>query len=715
MKIDIHVHTKKTKAGDSPNREIDKSKFSEILKSTNVKILAITNHNHFDKRQYDEFREEVKEHCQIWPGVELDIVESGRRAHLIVIVNPKNSDKFSSVVNDLLEKSNPDAFTISLTEVVNNFDSMDAIYIAHYNNKTPNLIEEDINLLIKKVSNKKRVIKEATNSISAGIYISHGHNSIYGSDVSNWDNYVNESIYLPELRLPVDNYEQFCFLLEKDTATINTILNEKTKDRIQVVPDKWSAAEMLEIDIYNDINILFGSKGTGKSVILKAISDYYNAEGLKNRVYASTDSTLHAKYKIGENKLNTSATELGIDECEEELESIKEAEEVNITSMSEYYMHFSKQQTNKISKKIKINHIDKINNSKPKRDFDKIIETLANVEEFESSITDDEVLLDVIGKDLLGELSGLLSKIVVRINSATKERFVDLNSIALFNKLIETFSKEIAKKTQTPEKPSSTGFFEYASNRITIEVNLSKILSCLASKIEPSYELIGNLGHKGKLQCKTIVVMQDGKFSNSEYKTINEVNKTPQKNIALKLHDIKKHLYKNTLFEKISELNDKPNIETITCMTDFIQFTKHFILNDAPYNPSTGESSMVMLQTELEADKPIYIIDEPEKSLGNDYISEVIVPILNEKARQGKKVIIATHDANIAVRTLPYNSIYRKHDNKGHSTYKGNPFSNDLTNIHNDTDKLNWKEISMKTLEGGRDAFGERGKIYGKS
>jgi hypothetical protein len=28
---------------------------------------------------------------------------------------------------------------------------------------------------------------------------------------------------------------------------------------------------------------------------------------------------------------------------------------------------------------------------------------------------------------------------------------------------------------------------------------------------------------------------------------------------------------------------------------------------------------------------------------------------------------------------------------------------------------LDWKEFSMKTLEGGKEAFGERGKIYGNS
>ena len=35
---------------------------------------------------------------------------------------------------------------------------------------------------------------------------------------------------------------------------------------------------------------------------------------------------------------------------------------------------------------------------------------------------------------------------------------------------------------------------------------------------------------------------------------------------------------------------------------------------------------MVMLQKELETDKEIYILDEPERSLGNEYINDVIVP-----------------------------------------------------------------------------------------
>jgi ABC-type Mn2+/Zn2+ transport system ATPase subunit len=122
---------------------------------------------------------------------------------------------------------------------------------------------------------------------------------------------------------------------------------------------------------------------------------------------------------------------------------------------------------------------------------------------------------------------------------------------------------------------------------------------------------------------------------------------------------------------------------------------------------------MLLLHRELREEKEIYLLDEPEKSLGNDYISDVIVPLINEKARMGKKIFISTHDANIAVRTLPYNSVYRKHVLGEYETFVGNPFSNNLCNLKDKEIKIDWKQISMRTLEGGEKAFGERGKIYG--
>ena len=103
------------------------------------------------------------------------------------------------------------------------------------------------------------------------------------------------------------------------------------------------------------------------------------------------------------------------------------------------------------------------------------------------------------------------------------------------------------------------------------------------------------------------------------------------------------------------------------------------------------------------------ILDEPEKSLGNEYISNVIVPLIKEKARTGKKIFIATHDANIAVRTLPYNSVYRKHGINGYETFVGNPFLNNLVNIKDETNKNRLERNKYENLRRRRKCIWRKG------
>jgi predicted ATPase len=714
MRIDIHTHTKKVKQGDSEHRNIDVEKFTEIVRETDVKILAITNHNHFDLEQYTEFLNSVEGSCQIWAGIEFDILEEGRRAHLITIVNPKNAQAFNEKVKDVISTSSADTFTISIDDVVSNFDSLDAIFIAHYHSKKPNLTDKDVDKLESLVSNPKRVLREASNSISAGIYINHGHNSIHGSDVQNWNNYAKNSTSLPELRLPVESFEQFCLLLDKDVATIKTILNKKTKETIQLNPFN-SAAELMDIDIYNDINILFGSKGTGKTDILKALSKYYNGKGFNTEVYESSSKKIDDVFDLKGTQLTIEIEQLGIDDCSIELASLRNATEKEITSLSKYKDYYSVDATNKISKNIKIDKFTTLDENSPKRSFEEVKNNLKKFQEFKDYYTSDAKLKEIIGDDLLGELDKIVERILEKINSVSGERFIDYKSISFFNKLVKLFVSEISKKTGQPEKPTKTGFAEYASNRIDIEKDVKKILTNISKTIEPIIEKVGNLGDKGNLYCKTTLLIQNGKISDAKYKHINRTTKIPQKSVAEKIELISKHIYANTLFEKIDELNKIESSESVSSINDLLLFHKHFTLDDEFYTPSNGESSMVLLHNELMKDKEIYLIDEPEKSLGNDYISDIIVPLIKEKAKSGKRVIIATHDANIAVRTLPYNSIYREHDINGYYTYSGNPFSNSLVCSSDIKENLDWKSISMKTLEGGKSAFGERGKIYGNT
>ena len=108
MRIDLHCHTKKIKTGDAYTRNVTKNKFFQKVIEAEVKIIAITNHNQFDYMQYKEFKDVTEGYCDIWPGVELDIIGKAdqkgncKRGHLIVIANPKNVELFNTQVQELV-------------------------------------------------------------------------------------------------------------------------------------------------------------------------------------------------------------------------------------------------------------------------------------------------------------------------------------------------------------------------------------------------------------------------------------------------------------------------------------------------------------------------------------------------------------------------------------------------------------------------------------
>ena len=713
MKIDIHVHTKKTKQGDAETREIEADRFHEIISSTEVKIIAITNHNVFDIEQYRKFVTEVGDDFQIWPGVELDVIKDNRRGHLIVIVSPDKVEDFSDTIFKLTEHSTPDKYTILLEEVVSNLDKFMPLYIAHYHQKKPDLLDEDIDYIVEKTANKSRVLKEATNAVSAGIFISHGHASIHGSDVQNWNQYQEQSKSLPDLRLPVESFEQFCLLLDKNQVAINTLLDKKDPEPISIKPFKDET--VLEIIVYDDINVFFGAKGTGKSDILTAIAGYYSAKGITCKKFESGSVKLDDAYDLAGKNLKLDLKDHEISYCNKEIELIRLAQEVHITSISKYKQFFSDSLKNKKAQKIKIKDMPRVNTQNSEREFELIQNSNGKVKEFKLFSENNTILEDVLGKENMGKLLSLLNEAIEGLDKKGFEKFSNEKSAMLFNSMIEKFKFDITKKTGAPAKPSETGFQKYASNRIKIELAVKNIIENISKKISINDEYVGNLGEKGELYCKTEIVIQDGNINEARFKPLGTANKKPLKNFSRIMGDIKENVYSQNLFNKIAELNEMEGINLIPTTLELIVFDKYFTINDEHYEPSTGEASMILLHRELSEDKDIYILDEPEKSLGNEYINNVIVPLIKEKAKSGKKIFIATHDANIAVRTLPYNSVYRHHDKSGYQTFVGNPFTNNLTNINNHENKINWKDISMRTLEGGRNAFGERGQIYGNA
>lgn len=714
MKIDIHTHTKKCKQGDANTREIEPQKFYDLVSETEVGIIAITNHNVFDLSQYQEMVNITKKDFQIWPGIELDIDNNGDRGHLIVIVSPNDAEKFSALVLQATKEYNPDNFKISIEDTVKYFDRFNPVYIAHYLQKQPSLTEDALLNLQNLVKNPNRILKEATNSISAGIFISHGHSSIYGSDIIDWNMYKEEANRLPELRLPVESFEKFGLLLEKDPVTINTMLDKKTSENLVLSPFEDSTE--IRLKVYDDINIFFGSKGTGKTKILEDIARFYQGKGIKADVFVSGDRTLEDEYDAKCKKADINLESYGVSYCNDEIANIRRAKEVSITSLSNYISYFTGKHINKRANKILLKDIAPLNTHSISRDFEEYNASFNNISNFIGFLVTDKAINNITPEKELNDIKDKLSLVRENLDKKREGFFVDLSAVKLLNNAIEKIKHEVSRKTGNPSKPSKTGFSDYAKNRIEIEKNTVKIIDSIETKLPNQFIEIGSLGsNKGKLSCLTVLAFQDGNITDSKFNPVSNTKKTKQKEFSSAIYEIKERVYSSNLFETISKLTADPELAEIKTVYELLLITRKFMLGPNEYEPSKGESSMLLLHRELNQDKDIYLLDEPEKSLGNDYINDVIVPLIKDKARSGKKVFISTHDANIAVRTLPYNSIYRTHDSEGYKTYVGNPFSNNLVCIGDSLRKLDWKKTSMKTLEGGEEAFNERGKIYGNN
>ena len=715
MKIDIHTHTKKCKSGDAPTREISPADFCNTILSTEVGIIAITNHNAFDLEQFKEIEDGLGGNAQAWPGVELDILDGESRGHLLVIVSPRLASEFCAAVEGLTKRCSPDRFTAELDEVLTAFDALDPLYVAHYKQKKPNLSDGFLHALETRTRNPECVIKEVTNSISAGIYIAHGHSSIYGSDIHDWGKYEELSHDLPDLRLPVDSFEHFCLLLKKDPTTINTILDRKTTEELILQP--FDDGSVLKLKAFNDINVVFGDKGTGKSCILRAIARHYSEGGIDARVYESASDRLDGIFDVGGRDLAINLNSHNINYCSDEIEALRSASEVDVTGLRRYEAYFASESTNKRAKTLLLKDIEPEGESGARREFHEFRQAAETTGQFLEFVGDNPSMKEELDESELETVVSILSELLERLRTREWARFSDWQEIRLLNEAIDAFRNEIERKTGSPAKPTTTGFLEYAMNRISIEVNAAEIVKSVDTEIPMQTERIGSLGpNKGDLQLRTELKFQNGSIADGSLKVLaTGVRKGPQKRFVVAVRKILQNVYAEDLFQCIADLNGIEGVEDIDTVNELLLFKRYFALAGRPYSPSSGESSMVMLQKELTAEKEVYILDEPERSLGNEYINNVIVPLIKQRARAGKKLFISTHDANIAVRTLPYSSVYRWHQQDGYRTYVGNPFTNNLLSLDDVDDQLDWKLISMRTLEGGKEAFGERGTIYGNN
>lgn len=707
MKIDLHCHTKKIKKGDPITRNVSADVFFEKIKNADVKIVAITNHNAFDIEQYQEFRDKVRDICDVWPGIELDAYGDQRKKdkpikfHLIIVANPNEVERFNSVICELLKDFDVNNDSKHINDICMALSGIDVLYIPHYMGKTPAISEDDLVLLKKLVSDPTKVFTETTES-SIGVLVNNDFHALVGSDVRDW-NYYEDSMF-SDLRLPVSSYEQFCMLAKRDNVVIDTILNKKKSHIFSAKPHPRTK---IELKIFEDVNIVFGQKGTGKSEILNSLMDVMIGEGIKCVKYVGTQKEDEFKHLLTTTDMGANCELLSADNCLEEFKGLKEWKDSSITLFSQYVKWFETKNDNlnkmsmKITEAVDIALPDdsKINQTKKDRALFLEIQKKISQIDLDKYMDSDEKRI----------LLSMLDKLRESIYSSLIDEYGELKTIYLVNHSINKIKELADKKTDTVSKPSATGFLEYAHSRILLKKQTQKILDEINRKPYFEDKSIGELEGKGGIFVRSMQRMLCEQSRTAEFK----IGITALKNIKAKIEEVNKKYYLAEISSNVGQLHELLEETGVVSIESFIGLSKCVVdCNGIQYEPSNGEKGILLLQQVIKEEADAYFFDEPELGMGNSYIDATIRPQISNLARRHKIVVVATHNANLAVRTLPYMSIFRKYENGVYSTYTGNPFRNELVNIEDDNDLLNWTVESMHTLEGGKEAFYERKDIY---
>lgn len=703
MKIDLHCHTIKTKKSDGINRNVTVEDFSKYMKDLEIKIVAITNHNYFDLKQYNEFSESMKETTMVWPGIELDIKQKPKDGHMIVICDPKNKEEFSKIFD--MPKDKADDYSIDIKTLGEKTKKLNCIYICHYYKKKP-VINDDIILDIEKSGiDETRIFKEPSNYKTLGIFATFNNNVIIGSDVQDWNKY--KECNFSNLKLDVDSFNQFLLLSKKEPTIITTLLNKKNKEKFNMKPHN---SVSLSIELYEDINIIFGDKGTGKTEMLKSLEQSMINKNMNVVAYYGNEKDSEFDKLINRDDYFINDTKLFNEKVKDAFDYIYSWNDVDPTSLKDYIEWYETKDNNENKKSLKICdllNLDVID----KKIYNKETDRLKKIDDFIEYINSDNSNYGLSDVEFI-QLKDLLTKIQVNQSTFKKNAWIDKYSTDLVNYSIDKIKNITAMHSQSKSVPSETGISKFIKNRLCLKENIDIVLDYLNNTTDIVKEkYLGNLVDKGNIYKYTKFKLLD---SNGEKSVASEfsTNKiTDLREIKKILEICKENIYNDVLIQKIEELKTLDII--IKDGLEFVGVTKYVGIESGDvYKPSQGEKSMLLLNLKLNQDADNYILDEPELSLGNQYISSTIVPILNKLANARKRIVIATHNANIAVRTLPYLSILRTHNNGIYNTYLGNPFTNKLIDIDNENNILDWKEESLNILEGGEEAFEERSFVY---
>ena len=673
--VDFHIHTLRT-LSDNKELDFDKERLRNYVSKLELKAIAITNHNLFDKDQFEEITDYLStEDVAIFPGIEVNL----ENAHILVISPADSIDSFSEACNKISAKVTSQDFSLSIEEFNEIFCDIldDCLLIPHYR-KAPAMSSSIISrinttIIVGETQNPKKfeLMKKDNNEHLCPVMFSDIRMSALADsepEPAPKMTYVSiDDITIPNLKIA---------LSDKSHVALT-----KTGEDKFIIDSNLTSASL-------GLNVVLGKRSSGKTYLLDSIADIYG-----------NDDTLYVKQfeivnQCTDNKFTALVDAQFKTITEKYLSSIKQLTEIVLNTKDE---------------NSSFTEIDRYLSSLKKYAEDTAVrDTYASTKLFnESEFTNIE---DTTGKNILENLRYLIDN--ADYSEVLSENVVILKHIYLdvLNKYKEKMlSNELMKRVNTIVASTKRLLAAKSSSKPIQDPDL--YFSIKSIIINKKFDrLITELRKPSKI-----------KRLGATYGRFNiEVSKDAFENVS----DLQKHLRSNEPRHEIFNAYYKEPHRFVKALNDVSVFSKpeliYKTLIKVEVRPiksdggdiSKGERAEYVLMKRLKEARNyrLFLFDEPEPSFDNPFIGEEIIGQLKNLA-EDTTVFVVTHNNTIGASMNPDCLLYTEQSKDKYRTYVGSLTSERM--VASDGQSVSMSDTIMSALESSDIYYNQRKELYG--
>lgn len=663
LKIDLHIHTDPASYENSFVFSLDK--LEKYVHNNGLQVIAITNHNHFNKSQFLDIQNKLSD-IVVLPGIEIDIENS----HLLLIGNVDQVEEINNA-NDLLSKEiRSEKDWISFDKFVRIFPLYkNYLLIPHYKKKpamqtaTINKFEGNLDCGEVRSAKQFEVVAKQSGKLVPVLF----------SDIR-----ISYDLKVFPIRNTYVDINEFEFsvlkiaLSDKNKVFIN---DSKNDYEFEILPDGTTASSKL--------NVIIGKRSSGKTFNLDRINASRDDNNIKYiKQFSLTGNSEITKFNELVKNEQTLLIEQYLAPFKNLTDNVLEIDQFFDTGVDSYLTSLKEYAENQSLKdsysKSKL-FTETCFNANDNYDTRDVIEaTLKLLETDHNRKLVDEYLEPLNLKKLL---KALLYKREIEYKQFKLKEEVD--------KIIKSTKLKLSEKSSL-KSIKDVDLYEIQKKRVIID----------------KYNELCN-----HLKCKSLIETLDiyrfkVELNKTKFKNATEVKRTLDTKIPL----VEAFKFYDKPFSYIKEL-EKIQIDKSKIYKAIVNF-KIIVLNERNTELSGGERAEYNLLHELKSadNYDVLLLDEPEASFDNPFIKTYIVDII-KKISNKTTVFLSTHNNTLGMLLKPNKIIYTEAcDNNIYKVFTGDFGAKYLKS--KDGEIRNTYDHVMDVMEAGETAYKERSTVY---